>query len=67
MAQRSTQPPTEMSTRNLPVGKKRLACKADNLTAISEQVFLYDPCAQKCQAHMISRPMSGTATMASEI
>jgi hypothetical protein len=32
----STQPLTEMSTRNLPGGKGRPARKADNLTAISE-------------------------------
>jgi hypothetical protein len=32
----STQPLTEMSTRNLPRGKKRPARKADNLTAIYE-------------------------------
>jgi hypothetical protein len=30
----STQPVTEMSTRNLPRGKKRLAHRADNLPAI---------------------------------
>jgi hypothetical protein len=35
---RSTQPLTEMSTRNLPGGKERPARKADNLTAISEQI-----------------------------
>jgi hypothetical protein len=32
----STQPLTEMSTRNLPGGKKRPACRADNLAAIYE-------------------------------
>jgi hypothetical protein len=32
----STQPLTEMSTRNLPGGKKRPARKADNLAAIYE-------------------------------
>jgi hypothetical protein len=32
----STQPLTEMSIRNLPVGKKRAARRADNLTAICE-------------------------------
>jgi hypothetical protein len=32
----STQPLTEMSTRNLPGGKERPASKADNLTAICE-------------------------------
>jgi hypothetical protein len=34
----STQPLTEMSTRNLPAGKGRPARKADNLTAISEPI-----------------------------
>jgi hypothetical protein len=34
MALGSTQPLTEMSTRNLPGGKKRPAHKAANLTAI---------------------------------
>jgi hypothetical protein len=37
MALGSTQPLTEMSTRNLPGGKGRPARKADNLTAICEQ------------------------------
>jgi hypothetical protein len=32
----STQPLTEMSTRNLPEGKGRPARKADNLTAVCE-------------------------------
>jgi hypothetical protein len=36
MALGSTQPLTEMSTRNLPGGKKRPAHRADNLTAIRE-------------------------------
>jgi hypothetical protein len=34
----STQPLTEMSTRNLPGGKGRPACKDDNLTAICEPI-----------------------------
>jgi hypothetical protein len=34
MALGSTQPLTEMSTRNLSEGKGRPACKADNLTPI---------------------------------
>jgi hypothetical protein len=33
-----TQPLTEMSTRKLPGGKRRSACKADNLTAICEPI-----------------------------
>jgi hypothetical protein len=36
MALGPTQPLTEMSTRNLPGGKKRPARRADNLTAIYE-------------------------------
>jgi hypothetical protein len=34
MALGSTQPPTEMSTSNLPGGKKQPACRADNFAAI---------------------------------
>jgi hypothetical protein len=34
----STQPLTEMSTRNLPGGKGRPARKADNLTTICEAI-----------------------------
>jgi hypothetical protein len=37
-ALRSTQPLIEMSTRNLPRGKGRPACGADNLTAICEPI-----------------------------
>jgi hypothetical protein len=40
MAQELTQPPTEMSTRNLPGGKGRPVRKADNLTAICEPIVL---------------------------
>jgi hypothetical protein len=36
MALGSTQPLTEMSSENLPGGKKRLACEADNLATICE-------------------------------
>jgi hypothetical protein len=39
----TTQPLTEMSTRNCPEGKGRPALKADNLTAICEPVF-YSKC-----------------------
>jgi hypothetical protein len=38
MALWSTQPLTEMSTRNLPGGKVRPAHKADSLTAIYEPI-----------------------------
>jgi hypothetical protein len=38
MALGSTQPLTEMSTRNVPGGKGRSVRKADNLTAICEPI-----------------------------
>jgi hypothetical protein len=38
MAQELTQPPSEMSARNLPSGKGRPAHKADNLTLICEMI-----------------------------
>jgi hypothetical protein len=38
MALGSTQPLTEMSTRNLPAGKRQPTHKADNLTAICEPI-----------------------------
>jgi hypothetical protein len=38
MAMGSTQPLTEMSTRNLPGAKGRPALEADNLTAICEPI-----------------------------
>jgi hypothetical protein len=38
MALGSTQPLTEMSTRNLPGGKRRPGCKAENLTALCELI-----------------------------
>jgi hypothetical protein len=50
MALESTQPLTEMSTRNLPGGKKRPAHKADNLTAICE------PNVWKCGSLNLSQP-----------
>jgi hypothetical protein len=40
MALASTQPLTEMSTRNLPGGKGRPAGKTDNITAICEPIVL---------------------------
>jgi hypothetical protein len=39
MAVGSTQPLTEMSTRNLPAGKERPEREADNLTAICEPIL----------------------------
>jgi hypothetical protein len=38
MALRSIQPLTEMSTKNLPVGKEWPVRKADNFTAICEPI-----------------------------
>jgi hypothetical protein len=39
MAQGSTQPLTEMSTRNLPGGNGRPARKADNVTFVCEPII----------------------------
>jgi hypothetical protein len=39
MALGSTQPLTEMSTRNIPGGEGRPAREADNLTAICEPIY----------------------------
>jgi hypothetical protein len=39
MALGSNQPLTEMRTRSLPGGKRRPACKADNLAAICEPII----------------------------
>jgi hypothetical protein len=46
----STQPLTEMSTRNLPGGKGRPACRADNFTAI------YEPLSRNCESLGVSQP-----------
>jgi hypothetical protein len=50
MALGSTEPLTEMSTRNLPGGKKRPALRADNLAAICE------PNVWKCGSLNLSQP-----------
>jgi hypothetical protein len=50
MALGSTQPLTEMSTRNLPGGKMRPARKPDNIAAI------YEPNVRKCGSLNISQP-----------
>jgi hypothetical protein len=44
MALWSTQHLTEMSTRNLPVGKKRPASRADNIVAICEALRASTAC-----------------------
>jgi hypothetical protein len=50
MALGSTQPLTEMSTKNLPGGKQRPAPRADNLAAVCE------PNASKCASLNLSQP-----------
>jgi hypothetical protein len=50
MALESTQPLTEMSTRNLPMGKGRPARKSDNLTAITSRL------SGKCGSLDVSQP-----------
>jgi hypothetical protein len=50
MALGSTQPLTEISTRNLPGGKGLSARRADNLTAIREPLF------RKCGNLNVSQP-----------
>jgi hypothetical protein len=62
MALGSTQPLTEMSTRNLPGGKERRAREADNLTAIYEPI-VYEKCGSLdvSQPYGSSWPLTGTA------
>jgi hypothetical protein len=50
MAPGSTQPLSEMSTRNLPGGKKQPGRRADNLAAI------YEPNVYKCGSLNLSQP-----------
>jgi hypothetical protein len=50
MALGSTQPLTEMSTKNLPGDKEWPACKADDLTVICE------PVSRKCGSLDVSQP-----------
>jgi hypothetical protein len=54
MALGSTQPLTEMSTRNLPGGKGQPVCGADNLTAICGDLDISEP-------HGPSLPVTGIA------
>jgi hypothetical protein len=49
MAVGSTQPLTEMSTRNLPGGKGRPARKVDNLPSVSRL-------SRKCMSLIVSQP-----------
>jgi hypothetical protein len=61
MALGSTQPLTEMSTRNLPGCKGRPARKADNLTAICEPIVwkMWHP--RRLTTLCSSRPVTGIA------
>jgi hypothetical protein len=56
MALGSTQPPTEISIRNFPGGKKRPGRRADNLAAICE------PNAWKCGSLNLSQPYGPACT-----
>jgi hypothetical protein len=55
MALRSTQPLTEMSTRNLPGGKGRLGRMGDNVTAICE-LIIYTKCGSLDVSHPYGPP-----------
>jgi hypothetical protein len=50
MTLRSTEPVTEISTRNLPGGKVRPACKADNLTTSVSRL------SRRCGSLDVSQP-----------
>jgi hypothetical protein len=61
MALGSTQPLTEMNTRNLPGGKGRPALKADTLTAICKQIFRIYGRLDVSQPYWPPRPVIGIA------